>query len=661
MLIILPATAFVISYLNLREMGREWRWAILAAAVFCGSCTVWITEMLSIPRALSQRGIAISWLVICVVGLIFLAALRRRGAPHTHAAEQAEATTLDGVNKAFLVAIAFLVLIVGITAVLAPPNMWDSMEYHLPRVIMWMSNQSVRFYPTPDYSQLVFAPWAEYAMLHAHLLSGSDRFVNLVEFFSLIGSLVGVSLIAKILGAGPRGQIFAVIVCATIPEGVLEASGPMNTYVLSFWIMATVAFMLSWNEDPSWINTVCIGLSIGLALLTKGHAYLFLPPLILACWWMGSSRARLVFVKRSAVVLFIALALNAPHYFRCYELTGSPLGVPAPEMGSRAQLAVDRVTVQGTMANVLRNLSLHLGTPSEGINRGIEHIFRFAMQKIGADPDDPHTIWLGGHEKFQMAHFTTNETGAGNPIHLGLLILSIGLIPWKRREGVQPRAVWYGTGIILAFVLSCALLRWQSWSGRFHTPLFVLGAALTGLVLERYFSRKVANGAMITLLAFAALFALTNKTRSLVPWSRVEDIYHPRSELYFADFHQKDAESFIYAADFLNSFDCNDIAIDAYTPNVDLLHSPKSWYVYPLFPLIHADGRTRKVWYTSVHNKSNRYADQFSHPAPCAVVCLDCADVPEKWAEYRGIGGRVSVFDYIVVFSGNGTTLNLPR
>jgi hypothetical protein len=43
-------------------------------------------------------------------------------------------------------------------------------------------------------------------MMHMHLLWGGDRFVNLVEFFSLLGSVIGVSLIAKMLGAGPGNR-----------------------------------------------------------------------------------------------------------------------------------------------------------------------------------------------------------------------------------------------------------------------------------------------------------------------------------------------------------------------------------------------------------------------------------------------------------------------
>src|ERR1700683_4130477 len=239
------------------------------------------------------------------------------------------------------------------------------MEYHLPRVVMWISNHSVRFYPTPDFCQLVFGPWAEYAMMHTYLLWGSDRFVNFVQFFSFVGSIIGVSLVAHKLGAGLRGQVLAAVVCATIPEGVLEASGPKNTYVVTFWIVTTVAFLLEWNDDPSWFNTVCVGLAAGLGLLTKGTAYVYLPFLVLACWRMGSRSVRILFLKRCSAFLILILALNAPQYIRCYELSGSPLGLPLPVDFPRIEVTVAHVTVRGTLANVLRNISLHLSTPSD--------------------------------------------------------------------------------------------------------------------------------------------------------------------------------------------------------------------------------------------------------------------------------------------------------
>jgi Dolichyl-phosphate-mannose-protein mannosyltransferase len=659
MLLVFPPAAFLFFYQLLRKQRIDWRRSFLASAIFLATCVVVINETLSIGRHLTRANVVVAWLVICVAILIYRVKFTRpstlapSGIPEEGGFSLGD---LDRLTKCLLAGAGILVLLVGITAVVAPPNIWDAMEYHLPRVIMWMSNRSVAFYPTPDYAQLIWGPWSSYAMLHTCLLWGSDRFVNFVEFFSLVGSMIGVSLIAKKLGAGPRGQVLSAIVCATIPEGVLEASGPMNTYVVSFWIVSAIGFLMSWNDDPSWFNLVWIGLSTGLALLTKGTAYIFLPFLMIATWWVGPRLARVLLLKRIFILLLLVLAINAPQYIRCYELTGSPLGVPIPEAGSRLQLTVSHPNAKEILANLLRNVSLHFGTPSEAINLRIENLFRWSMQKIGVDPDDPRQIWLG--EPFRVNHLSADEGIAGNPLQLVLLVFSISLVLWKHKDRAWRKPSWYALAIFSAFLLFCALLLWQRWASRYQLPLFVLGSALIGVVLERCFSRRIAAAMAIVLLAMASLFAVANKTRSLVRWSRVDDVYHPRSVQYFAHLHQKDAPTFIAAADAVNQLNCRDVAIDAYTDKVQSAHSPKSFYIYPLLALIHADGQGRSVWYTEVHNSTSRYAKQEQHPAPCAVICLDCADKPAKWAEYNVAGQHVSVFDYIVVTNGASAASN---
>jgi hypothetical protein len=105
----------------------------------------------------------------------------------------------------------------------------------------------------------------------------------------------------------------------------------------------------------------------------------------------------------------------------------------------------------------------------------------------------------------------------------------------------------------------------------------------------------------------------------------------------------------------VNQLSCNRVAIDVYIEHPVLDYTPRSMYVYPLLAQIHADGRTKSVWYTGVQNDTIRYA---STETPCAVICFDCARVSKKWEEYRNIGGRASVFDYIVVFADKGVSPN---
>jgi hypothetical protein len=657
MLLLLPCVAYCLLFLILREKGLEWRHAALTAAVFCGTCVVLFTEVLSLPRLLARGPLALCWLVLCVATFLYLRTLKRASAESSPLQDSSSVTLphapLDRPTKILLVGTCIIVALVAITALVSAPNVWDAMEYHLPRVAMWMSNHSVRFYATPDYAQLIFGPWAEFAMMHTELLSGTDRFVNLVEFLSFLFSAIGVSLIAKSLGAGPRGQALSAIACVTIPEGILEASGPMNTYVVSFWIMTTVLFLMLWNEDSSWLNTICVGLSAGLAIFTKGSAYIILPFLVLACWLMGSPASRVRFLKRGAVFVVLILAINGPHYVRTYQLTGSPLGFPLPSKYPRLQVVVDHVSARGTIAGMLRNASLHVVTPSERVNTSIDRAFHSAIWKLGVDPDDRGQVYLD--DPFHSNHFSLHEIHAGNPLHFLLIAFAIAGIIWKCRRQPRDPALWYAVGLLLSLTFFSALLRWTQWSSRYQLPFFVVGAALAGVMLDRYLPRKAATAIAAFLLLFAVPFAVANRTRSLVPWSRVENLYHRRSYQYFLDSHTAIAPANMAAAEFVNRLSCDRVAIDVYLDRPVLDYTPRSMFVYPLLAQIHADGENKTVWYTGVQNDTIRYA---STETPCAVICLECARATKKWEEYRNIGGRASVFDYIVVFSDKGTLLN---
>lgn len=643
--------AWLLFFSLLRRARVEWRLAALGAAVACATCVAVGTEILSAPRLVTRTGAAIFWLAVCAAAAYFLIKRGRSGSSGLQPEKSNH--NLDRETKVLLLATGLIVLLVGVTALVAAPDTWDAMEYHLPRVIMWISNHNVSFFPTPDYCQLIYAPWAEYAMMHTELLWGSDRFVNLVEFFSMLGSLAAVSVIAKKLGAGLRGQALAAVVCATIPEGILEASGPMNTYVVAFWMATSVAFLMEWNDEPSWLNFLFAALAAGLAIFTKGTAYILLPFLLLACWAMAQKRERIIFLKRVPLFLALVLALSAAQYMRCYEFTGSPLGVPLPVKYERTTFVMRHISVRETAANVIRNVSLHLCTPSRTVNARIERALRTAIRDVGVNPDDPTQTWIG--LPFHMNHFTSNEIIAGNPMHLLLLAISMALICFAAREGLRRRqAALLCAGIVVAFVAFCALLRWQMWSSRYHLGLFVVGAALTGVVLEKYFSPRWATGIAAVLLLPAGIFmACANRSRSLVPWKRVDDVYQRRAELYFTNEHEAVAASYIAAADFVKRRNCRDVGIDSYVRDPDIKDSPDSFFVYPLLALIHADGSTRRVWYEGVDNLSSRYAAKQEHPAACAVVCLDCAGAPEKWREYSAIGPG-TVFGNIVVFDPSG-------
>ena len=78
MLLILPLFAFLLFFLILRGEGLDWRWAVLGAAVFWGTCLVLMTETLSVPHLIARGPVAIFWLAVCVAAFLYLSVLKRR-------------------------------------------------------------------------------------------------------------------------------------------------------------------------------------------------------------------------------------------------------------------------------------------------------------------------------------------------------------------------------------------------------------------------------------------------------------------------------------------------------------------------------------------------------------------------------------------------------
>ncbi len=659
----LPIFAYLLFFLILKKQGFEWRLAILAAAIVWGTSVTIITEGLSFPHLITPTYVALAWLAVCLASMSYYILLSRRphrpseaiAPPETEAFEQIQG---KGIRRLIIAAI-LLVTLVGITTLLAPPNIWDAMEYHMPRITLWMSNQSVRFFPTPNYCQLIYGPWAEYAMMQTLLLWGGDQFANCIQFLSFLGCAVGVSLIAKLLGASRRGQLLAALVCVTMPEGILEASGVKNEWVISLWIICTLVFQLTWNNRPSWFNTLCIGLSAGLAVLTKGTALIIFPFLVLACWWIGSGAARLLFLKRGVIFLVLIVGMNVPQGFRCYDLTGSPLGLPFPQGGPWARVTVDHHSARGILANVLRIISAHFGTPSERINDSIGNAFEKSIRLIGADPNDPEAIYPG--TTFKIIHFSLSETLAGNPIHLVLFIVLFCLM-FLRPKKTTREAWWFTWGLCLAFVLFCANARWHPWINRYEVPLFAAGAAVAGIALDRYLTPRLAIAVATVLVAWGLIFASANRLRSLIPWSRLATVYQPRSVQYFSDQHETIAADHIAAAEAIRKLKANNIGIECYFAEAEITVSPKSFFIYPFLALSEVDGTTRKAHYLEVNNLTNRYAAEKTENVPDAVVCFGGAHIPEVWARYRKVGGRASVFGDVVIFSSQGALLNtLPN
>lgn len=529
LIVLLPVCIVLVLW---RRRIRDLRDRFLLATILWGAWGFGLTEVLSRFNHISPSWIQGAWIAGGVA-----AAATAPFIPSLSATSVEENKSADRVAWQYgviLAVVLFIALISGIVAWIGPPNNWDSMTYHMTRVAHWIQNGNVAFYPACNISQLELPPGAEYFILNLQVLSGGDRLANLVQWFAFVGCLIGVTSIARLFGAGIRGQILALVFVATLPSACLEAVTTQGDLVGSLWLVCFIWLILRiWKQGAGtpplalWLTFALCGLSAGLALATRAPSYIFVAPFVLALGGIALMRLR----RRSAGPLLAAATLvilpSIPMFVRNYRFTHTLLGNP----GGRTPYVNARIGAGPTTSNMMRNIALELVNPSsscralvEGIGRGIHHA-------LGLDPDDAGSSF--NRMPFRLSRQLWNdEDTAGNPLQLLLLIAALLTFLCFARKQDLPLGIYF-LCIAFGFVAFSAYLRWQLFHTRLLLPLLILSAPFVGTVIERRWNRGVGGVIGLCLIPAALCCIAVNHLHPLFGHHSI--FVRDRESMYFAN------------------------------------------------------------------------------------------------------------------------------
>jgi hypothetical protein len=616
LLVLLPLAALALAIPTLGSSVGCGRMAVVGGAVAWGAALVGITEVLSVFGQLTAASVALAWALVCV-GLLTLG-LRSRTLrlPTFDAAWMRCRQAYPWVALAGGLGALWLMLL-GV-ALVAPPNTFDSMTYHMPRVMHWIEDASVWPYPTNVLRQLYMAPGAEFAILHLQVLDGSDRLANLPQALALLGVMLGASLVVRELGGSGAAQVVGAVIAGTLPIGVLQATGTQNDEVVAFWLVCFVVFAMRLVAGASspLICALFAGASLGLAIVTKPTAYLFAFPfgvwLALALVRRAGSRGLTPLLLMAGVVLLI----NAGQYTRNTLVFGSPMG-RGDEGGPAFRYTNDVLTPSLIASNIIRNLALHLvATPKPTVNQAIADAVVQAHTWLGIAVDDQRSTF--GDTPFGPEPAYAEDTG-GNPLHLAVIALAgLAALVWFRHDRL---AASYGLAVMCGFLLFCVVLRWQPWSTRLQLPLFVLAAPFVAVVIGAR-SRPALFVLAAILLIGSLPYALYNTARPLVGSTSVFAV--SREQQYFAN-QPALFESFLAAREALVAASCT---------RLGLLAEGNDWE-YPLWVVTEGVPPSRGIEHVGVDNASAQLSRPFH---PCIIVSIKAnhpASVTLDGAEYR--------------------------
>lgn len=625
--ILLPPLVFAFLWVTIlgregtdSQDGEAWRQALVKAAVVCGAFVTVSTEILGFFDALTPLGLILAWSLALLASAVVcwrVGAWAR--AWRWLAGRDWRISWIDGGLSAGLTVV---VLLTGLTAWYSPPNTTDSLLYHMTRVMHWAQDASLRHYPTSYEVQLWFPTWAETAILTLRQLWGNDRLAGMVQWLAYAGSLIVVAGIAGRLGAGIRGRLLAAAFCAGIPMAALQASSTQNDLVVGFWVLCLAYLLLSGEDGPACTSdSPWIGAALGLGILSKGTAFMYLTPF--AVWYMGrvwmrhgAGRA----VVRGSVIVTLAAILNAGVWLRNWTTYASPVG-PMSTGGSLVRLP----PWMGWPVNWAAHLTVHFASHLEGVNASIEagfarlaDLLRFPIQQF-------HLTWSWNHEDL-----------AGSPIHLAAIGLVLLAMLLRRRRSDALRMGGYAAAGVAAFGLVTTLVSWNPYVVRLHLPFLMTMAPLVGAwTASRLPPGRVALLSGLLLL-LSLPWVLLNQTRPLIglrPRTAIVSVLRAEPvDILFANWLPV-RDDFIAASQAVKATGCTQIGLRIDSHDLE----------YPLWWLLGAPQNGLRMEHLDPVPHLARYADPSFKP--CAVLCTICGGRElEHGLERQAVFGRIAVY-----------------
>ncbi|MDQ3441291.1 MAG: hypothetical protein M3478_13170, partial [Planctomycetota bacterium] len=571
------------------------RVALILAAIGWTTYLLAVTEILSLAQLLKPIPLACAWGAL----LVTLAVLTRRATARRDVVSDAWRRYL---REPIAIGLTVILAALLVVAIVAPPNTWDAMTYHMSRVAHWSQNGSVATFATHNARQIHMAPGAEFVILHLQILTGGDRLANVVQWCALVGCMVGVSVIARGLGAGSRGQLFAAALCASLPMAVLQATSAQNDLVAALWLASFIAIGLELRGSPHpRLLIAAIGLSIGLAVLTKSTTLLVLPAFSLFLLFAIPAPLRLR-ASGAAIVLLLAAVVNAGYFTRNALASGSVLGPQAEDVdGVAYRYTNDTVTPRTVTSNLLRNVALQFAMPSWSWNKRIGEIVRTAHFLIGADPDDPRTTVRG--QRFHVSDAGDREDQAQGVIVILLGLAAFGALLRTNGEHRLLRLAYFAC-IVVSFVLFCAVLKWQPWHTRLHLPMLILLTPAIAPFLERSVPRGIQTPLLLLVLLASLPNVLRNPSRPMLGKYSIFRV--PRSAQYFNN-----------RADLLVSYTTATQEIAKSPCDRVGLVIPHDGWEYPLWVLLNRIDPAARIEHVEVQNYTARYDQRFE---PCVIA-----------------------------------------
>jgi hypothetical protein len=386
----------------------------------------------------------------------------------------------------------------------------------MARIVHWVGNDSVQYYPTHIFRQLYQSPLMEYMVMHVCVLNKSDVWAFGVQFCFYIFSMLAMAALMRPMRLKRHSIIVGVLFFLLLPAGILQASSTQNDLVTVFYFLAAVYFVLKIIGGNTRVeNFFFWGLAMGLCIQTKATGYIYLGPLIImtvpVLIKQNWGRRNIRILNLLLLVAVVVVLVNCAMYWRNLQFNNSLLGGDSAE---REMLINNNHSVGVITGNILKNIGIHVGPyPFNQLYARAVNFFEGAVI-INGDGINYLDIVFKGAPVLPVHEDTAYNTFQFVLILIALFILFLRLYKGKK-VGFSP--VWIMLLLLVSFFTFTIMLKWQPWHSRLHFPFFALGIVLLSYLVDIIPTIQKFVLRVLPLMMLLSLFVVVvNYTRPII-------------------------------------------------------------------------------------------------------------------------------------------------
>jgi len=473
----------------------SFRLSLVYALVIAAFISYFFCEILSVFNVLDLAHLIVGWALIFIlfVSLLIKFGLKfEQSFPH-----------LPRAYQVYTVAIFIVILLpLLILAILIPPNNWDSMSYHMTRVEEWRQNLNVYPFPTSNIRQVNYPPLAEYIILNLQVLSQSDYFANLVQYFSLLGSLSLISLLAKSFGLDFRGQFLSILLMLSIPMVIFQSTSTQTDLTASFFLLGVIysVFKILKSQGFFLEDIILLMLFLFLGGLVKYTVFVFSAPLLIAVAFHIIKHASIrAIVQYASFGLLFLVIIFVPFLSRNVMYFGNLTG----ETGLLSLMGNEQPNLLKMLGNVSKNIADEMTIPWDTFNAVLSNSVKKFHDLLGIPLDSQGTNYLSMP---YQTNFKFAEDNVSSSIHTFIILGSLAFFIFKKNVQNRRMMFFFWGGLIFSFLAYSFLFKWQPWGNRLLLPLFNL--SILGVTLALFQVIKKSQIGLHFVFIFFILYAI---------------------------------------------------------------------------------------------------------------------------------------------------------